>query len=63
MAIIEEPNLYELSCDGVVLTYSTSSISGSGPLQLPRWSAGGQRVWRGDQDDLHGSRHRGHGHR
>jgi hypothetical protein len=29
IAIIKEPDLYELSCDGVVLTYSTSSITGS----------------------------------
>ena len=29
MATLKEPNLYELSCDGVVLTYSTSSITGS----------------------------------
>jgi len=29
MAIIKEPDLYELSCNGVVLTYSTSSITGS----------------------------------
>lgn len=29
MVIIKEPNLYELSCDGVVLTYSTSSITGA----------------------------------
>lgn len=29
MTTLREPNLYELSCDGVELTYSTTSIDGS----------------------------------
>jgi hypothetical protein len=29
MADLREPNLYELKCDGVELTYSTTSIDGS----------------------------------
>jgi hypothetical protein len=32
MAGINEPDLYELSCDGVVVTYSTSSFNGSARL-------------------------------